>query len=278
MIPALPKVSIVTPSYNQDEHIENTILSVLDQSYENIEYIIIDGGSTDKSIDIINKYSDRISYWCSEPDNGQSHAINKGWRRANGDILAYLNSDDLLVQGAIKKIVNVFSKNDEVGIVFGDCRLINKVGEKIGVRRPSDSNYRKLLKYGQDKIAQPSTFFLGDLVRSVNYLDESLNYSMDYDLLLKLAKISKMHYIPEILAEYRIHTSTKSFTEADKHWKENFLVRKRYDDGFFFIIGIKYMLFRTLNSLPNQLELFFRRLRGKPKDLVKIDSFFNPKK
>ena len=128
-----PKISIITPSYNQGEFLERTILSVIEQNYPNLEYIIIDGGSTDGSVDIIQKYADKLAYWISEKDNGQTHAINKGFKKATGEIVAWLNSDDELCEGALMAVASVFMEHDEADFVFGNQYSIDSNGKiKIG--------------------------------------------------------------------------------------------------------------------------------------------------
>src|ERR1035437_5829495 len=140
-----PLVSIITPSYNQAQFLEKTILSVLSQNYPNIEYIIIDGGSTDNSADIIRKYENKISFWISEKDKGQSDAINKGWKRAKGKYCSYLNSDDELVPGAVSKIVEAFEKNQDAGVVYGDYTFIDENEKEISRERGRQTDLRKLL-------------------------------------------------------------------------------------------------------------------------------------
>lgn len=267
-----PLISIVTPSYNQGEFIEKTILSVINQKYKNKEYIIIDGASNDNSVEIIKKYKEQLTYWISEKDKGQSDAINKGWKIAKGDILAYLNSDDILEDGALEKVSNYFRKHPDIGIIYGDCNSIEASGKSLGLFKAYPVNFKKLLKHGQRGIFQPSAFFNADVLRRVGYLNKKWHLSMDYDLILKVAKISKLVFIPETLASYRIHSNTKSFSLADKHWKETFKVRGQYSNGYPFFMKWNYLKFRILKFLPGPLENFLRKKRNAPVDKIVLMS------
>jgi glycosyltransferase involved in cell wall biosynthesis len=201
------KVTIITPTYNQAEYIEQTILSVLNQNYKNIEYIIIDGGSNDGTIDIIKKYEDQLSYWISEKDNGQSHAINKGLKLATGDIVNWLNSDDWLEPNAINKIVNYFEKNEEIDIVFGNCNIVypeNDVSLYTAVPfNPIDFSSRI-------SVHQPSTFWRMELMNKIGSVDESLHYCMDYDLWAKMLFTNKSGMLNEVLANFRRYPESKT--------------------------------------------------------------------
>jgi glycosyltransferase involved in cell wall biosynthesis len=153
-----PLVSIVTPSFNQADFLEATIESVLSQDYPRIEYIIVDGGSTDGCVDILSRYSDRIDYWISEPDAGQTDAINKGFDRAKGQIFAWLNSDDVYKPGAVSEAVAFLHENPDVGMVYGDADFIDDAGNWIGRFPSAKTDYRKLRR-GYVHIPQQSTFF-----------------------------------------------------------------------------------------------------------------------
>lgn len=179
----LPKVSIITPSYNQGKFIEETILSVLNQDYANIGYIIIDGGSTDNTIDIIKKYQHRLAYWISEPDNGQSNVINKGFQRANGQIFNWLNSDDILVPLSVKIAVDYLVKNADVGMIYGDRIIIDHKGNFLSHIR--FSSFRKFEMIYNQQIPEETAFFRRYVWSKVGGLDETLHYCMDYDLWCK---------------------------------------------------------------------------------------------
>lgn len=182
----LPKISIVTPSYNQAGFIEETIRSILLQGYPDIEYIIIDGGSTDGSVDVIKKYNQWISYWVSEPDRGQSHAINKGWARCTGEIVAWLNSDDVYQPGAFFKVAQFMGENKHVGMLYGQCDLIDEAGETIGAC-PSMAFDLKALACNQWYISQPATFFRKSTIDRIGGINERLQLVMDWEYFLRIA-------------------------------------------------------------------------------------------
>jgi len=236
-----PLVTIVTPSFNQEKFLERTIQSVLNQNYPEIEYIIMDGGSTDASVEIIRKYADRISYWESEIDKGQTDAINKGFDHANGAIFAWINSDDTYEPGAIQKAVSYLSTHPDIGLVYGDCNFIDSENRIIGRFNTKQTNYQRL-KNGFVHIPQQSSFWRAELWHQVKPLDASIYFAMDYDLWLRLAKISKIKYFPELLANFRLHGETKTISEDDRGWKD--MVKIHYRDGgnFFSPIIVKYYL------------------------------------
>lgn len=222
-----PLVSIITPSYNQGVFIRETIESVLSQDYERVEYIVVDGGSTDNSLDIIKEYEGRLTY-ISENDNGQSDAINKGFRMAHGEIVAWLNSDDVYEPNSISKAVNEFLKNDKLGLVYGDGYIIDDASKKLKVfEYTQEFDYWKLVNFW-DYIMQPATFFKRETLESVGYLDENLHYCMDWDLWIKLAAVSEVKYIPELLACSREYGDTKTSTGGDKRLEEIIGLLQKY--------------------------------------------------
>jgi len=263
----LPLVTIVTPSYNQGQFLERTIVSILSQDYPNIEYIVMDGGSTDNSVEIIHKYESKLAYWVSEKDKGQSDAINKGWRRANGKYCAYLNSDDELCLGAVSKIVKTFLENPDAGMVYGDYTFVDEENCVIEEGRGKQSSFRKLLVDGQmPSIAQPSSFYLTSLVKQVGYIDESLHLSMDYDLLLKLAQRSRIVYMPGQVSLFRLHGNAKSSTLMEKHWRETLRVKAKYKWIFMTKAVFHYFRFRIFHLLPRSFQNIFRRNRNSIND------------
>ncbi len=203
-----PLVSIVTPSLNQGCFIEETILSVKNQTYSNIEHIVVDGGSTDETLDILRQYSDSI-VWLSEPDEGQSDAINKGWRMSKGEILAYLNSDDIYKPWAVEMAVKYFAGHKDVDMVYGECDIIDEEGEVTGQLPSTEFNLVELLccRVG---LPQPAMFFRRSVLEEVGYLDTNIHYAMDYDLFVRVGLKSKIKKIPQLLADFRFCTGTKS--------------------------------------------------------------------
>lgn len=243
-------ISIVTPSYNQARYIEQTIKSVLSQDYPRIEYLIVDGGSTDGSQNIIKKYEDKLGWWVSEKDRGQTDAINKGFARARGDVLAWINSDDTYEPGAVTAAVAYLRDHPEVGMVYGDCNFINESGKVIGRFNSAQTNYR-LLRRGYAHIAQQTMFFRADLWKQVGPLDPSFYFAMDYDLWTRIAARTEIKYVPQTWANFRLHSSGKTILADDRCWPE--MIRVHYRDGgsFFSIIVAKYYLRKLISPLWN---------------------------
>jgi len=224
----LPRVTIVTPSFNQGKYLEATILSVLNQDYPNIEYIVIDGGSTDGSVDVIKRYQNRLAYSISEPDRGQSHAINKGFEHATGDIFNWLNSDDLLMPSAVKIAVHYLMKKTDVGMVYGDRIIIDIKGNFLDLIQSPSFNPKAML-YNL-RIPQETVFFRRRFWDELKGVDEALNYCMDYDLWIRLNKVTRIYHIPFVLGAYRTHPSAKS-TKGYNH--QGLLGRKELDKVMF---------------------------------------------
>ncbi|HEX4667111.1 MAG TPA: glycosyltransferase family 2 protein [Chthoniobacterales bacterium] len=202
------KISIVTPSFNQGAYLEATLRSLLDQSYPDLEMIVIDGGSTDASVEIIRRYAPTLSYWESEKDRGQSHALNKGFAHLHGDLWSWLNSDDLLEPGVLQRVADEFAKDPEAGVVYGDCLYVGEDGETVIEKFRSES-YSRLRHLAHRFIAQPSCFYRTSIVPPG--VREDLHYCMDYDLWLKLGERGvKFRYVPEVFSRYRLHEQSKS--------------------------------------------------------------------
>ena len=208
--PKFPKISIVTPSYNQVEFLEKTILSVLNQNYPNLEYIIIDGGSTDGSLEIIKKYEKYLSYWVSEKDEGQSDAINKGFQKSSGEILAWLNSDDLYLPNTLLKIKNVFTKYKEITFLYGHSLLINSKNNITRNLYTVPQTYNSYI-YNEGNIFQGTVFWRRNIFYKYRMLDKKLEFAMEYKLFDNFFKNEKGYFVNDILAAYRLHKKAKSY-------------------------------------------------------------------
>lgn len=244
---------------NQAHFLEETIRSVIDQDYENIEYIIVDGGSTDGSLDIIKKYAHRLAYWVSEPDRGQTDAINKGFAKSHGDILAWLNSDDTYIAGAVSRAVEFIETHPEIGAVYGDANLIDEQGKVIGRFPARQTDYKRLMR-GYVHIPQQATFFRGDLWRKVGPLDPAFFFAMDYDLWVRLSKEAPLKYHPELWANFRLHGEAKSIESDDRCWPEMVKVHRREGGSSLSWLAIKAKLRPILYAwLPMDMRIKIRK-------------------
>jgi glycosyltransferase involved in cell wall biosynthesis len=228
----LPRITIITPSYNQGHFIEQTINSILGQNYPDLEYIVMDGGSTDSTLEILEKYERRL-LWISERDRGQSHAINKGVAMATGEIVAFLNSDDLYEPGALLKVGKFFAAHPEACWLTGRCRTIDSRGKEIRKAITLYKNvwlrtksYRVLLVL--DYISQPATFWSRRAIDAVGEFDESLRYAMDYDYSLRVGRSFKLWVLDDYLASFRVHPSSKAGSSAHAQFDTDFQIAKRY--------------------------------------------------
>lgn len=215
-------VSIITPSYNQAQYFEQTLRSVFEQDYPKIEYIVIDGASTDGSVDIIRKYEDRLAYWVSEKDSGQAEAINKGLARATGDIVAWINSDDFYFPGAITSAVKAFESRPDTGMVYGDTVAVDEKGEFIHFPKYAQWGLEDLLTF--NIIGQPAVFMRRDVLLKAGFLDPSFHFLLDHQLWIRMASHAPMVYVPERWAAGRFHESAKNVAQAAKFGEEAFRI------------------------------------------------------
>ncbi|MEA3349095.1 MAG: glycosyltransferase family 2 protein [Chloroflexota bacterium] len=205
-------VTIVTPSYNQADYLEQTIRSVLGQNYPNLEYIIVDGGSSDGSVDIIRKYADQLAWWVSEPDSGQAEAINKGLQRASGDIVAWLNSDDLYAPGAIPQAVAEMEKRPHAGMLYGNAVSFDQSGHPLNDLVFDDWGLKGLVAF--NIICQPAVFMRREILEQAGYLHESYHFLLDHHLWLRIAQLAEIGHIPSVWAFARHHADAKNVAQA----------------------------------------------------------------
>ena len=239
-------VSIVTPSFNQGQFLERTIQSVLNQDYPQIQYIIIDGGSTDNSLEIIRRYQSRVDCWVSEPDRGQTDAINKGFAEAKGEILSWINSDDTYHQGAASQAVEFLKNNPKFSGVYADADFIDENDCTIGKFPAAQTDYPKLRR-GYVHIPQQAFFFRKSFWDQVSPLDVSFNFAMDYDLWVRLARMAPLKYLPgKTWADFRLHSDSKTILSDVECWPEMLRVHYREGGSWFAPIVFKSRLRRLV--------------------------------
>jgi glycosyltransferase involved in cell wall biosynthesis len=244
-----PKISIITPSYNQGQFIEETIRSVVYQDYPNIEYIIIDGGSKDESVDIICKYKNQISHWVSESDNGQTDAINKGLKLATGDIIAYLNSDDVYYPNTFLKIARYFEQNPDIAMVYGNAVHIDRDGKLLSVIHTGKLDITQYLS-NRFYLPQPSIFFRSCVLSETGYFDSRYHLAMDKEYWTRILVHFQVGYLPEILARVRIYDEAKSNSQHYKYLAEHLMILD--------MIFSNAALFQKQISISSNFEKFKR--------------------
>jgi glycosyltransferase involved in cell wall biosynthesis len=259
----LPLVTVVTPSLNQGIFIEETIRSVVEQDYLKIEYWIIDGGSTDQSLDVIKRYANRYKFinWISGADSGQSQAINIGFKKAHGEIMAWLNSDDSYCPGAINKAVETFALHPELKMIYGDAFFIDEFGRNTGVFPHTERvfNFKRLVSVS-DYISQPTVFLKREVFRGIGYLDESLSWCMDWDFWIRIAQKYPVGYVSFFMANHRDYPLTKTRKGGKKRFDEIVrVIRKHSGKRFppaYFIYGlgtflVRFAAFKWIRNLEN---------------------------
>ncbi|MDQ6672227.1 MAG: glycosyltransferase [Chloroflexota bacterium] len=230
-----PRLSIITPSLNQGEFIEETIRSVLLQGYPNLEYIVVDGGSTDRSVDIVRKYAGWLAHWVSEPDTGQAHAINKGLARATGELVAYINSDDVYLPGAFATIARAFMNDSQRRWVCGACLSRDDRTRTTSVLKPQVPNdpSRWLFKPSGEPYTfpQPGVFLRHDLIQEIGLLREDLNYSFDYEYFQRILFAGVRPFeLDATLAVFRLHDASKTAAHAPGFAADDVRVADLYID------------------------------------------------
>jgi len=228
MYNVLPKITVVTPSYNQGQYIEKTILSVINQNYSNIEYILIDGGSADNSVEIIKKYADKLSYWVSEKDKGQADALNKGFERATGDVLCWINSDDTFEGNTFERVAFWYNKISKPFILTGYSRFIKAgktVWEPPQVKDPTlkllDFKAQALLRCWENSLAQPSTFWSREVYLKIGNIAPDYFFAMDLEYWLRAIKSEiPIYSVPEVYSNFLYHETSKTINSEERLWKD----------------------------------------------------------
>lgn len=218
IMPETPLISIVTPSFNQARFLETTIRSVLEQDYPAIEYIIIDGGSTDGSLEIIRRYERRLAQWISEPDSGQAEAINKGLRLATGEIVAWLNSDDVYLPGALREAAEAFARNPGAGLVYGDGIMVDEDLHVLDFHRYRQLDLKELLAF--EVLLQPAAFMRRQALEAVGFLNQDYHLILDHELWVRIASRFPLVHVPRYWALERTHSQAKTIAQAGQFVQE----------------------------------------------------------
>jgi glycosyltransferase involved in cell wall biosynthesis len=244
-----PKISIVTPSYNQADFLERTILSVLNQNYPNLEYIIIDGGSKDGSVEIIKKYEKYISFWVSEPDNGQANALNKGFSIATGELVGWQNSDDIFLPYSFVNIANAYKQNKKFDLFFGNIVFLNGRDEIINDLRFVPFNYRSLL-YEGTVLSNQAAFWKRELFEKYGFFNEKYQFCMDYEFWVRIGNHCKFYFVHEYLGGFRLHRTSKTSTIAKSGLQEHYSILEdkgiEYSSLQYRVFRLYYLFRRTL--------------------------------
>lgn len=256
------RISVVTPSFNQARFIERTIRSVLDQSHPDVELLVVDGGSTDGTLDILRKYADRIA-WVSEKDRGQAHAINKGLRKASGAIVAWLNSDDTYEPGALARVAGYFTDHPECGWAYGKCRIIDEEDREI---RSFITRYKNLLlaNYSFPKllaenfISQPAVFWRRKLLDEIGYLSEQEHFCMDYEYWLRVGSRHPAGVIREYLANFRYHGGSKSGSVNRRQFEDELRIARAHGGGHRFALFLHAANYYKIVSAYRLLKVLGR--------------------
>lgn len=263
-MPSFPRITVITPSFNQVAYIERTIRSVLDQNYPNLEYIVIDGGSTDGSLELIKRYASRLTYWVSEPDRGQVHAINKGMLRATGDWVAWQNSDDTYYPGTFDELAATASRYPHAGLIIGDLMLIDKDDAPIRDVRYITPLHNALIAEGM-LVANQAAFWRREVHATVGFLDERYQCSFDYDWFLRITKEVRGVHASRIWGALRLHGDTKTSLQASRFREENDAILRgrkmpRWKKATYKLRRICLMLLR--GQYDYVLRGMVRRMRG----------------
>ncbi len=225
------RLSVVTPSYNQGHFIEQTIESVFAQGWPDLDYHVVDGGSTDATTDILRRYEGRL-HWTSEPDKGQGDAVNKGVARSTGEILGWINSDDTYAPGVFEKVMRTFAERPDINFIHGDCHVVDEQGRVLRTWSLGPFNYRQLVRTGWSYIIQPTVFMRRSLFEDVNGIDPSIRLALDYDLWLRMGEAVKPLYFREVMADWRFQADSKTCSQREVGMAESKVIRRRHLRGW----------------------------------------------
>ena len=250
------KISVVTPSFNQARYLERTIASVLTQDYVNFEYLILDGGSSDRSEEIIKRYSDRLTFWRSEKDNGQAAAIHDGFTRSSGDVLCWVNSDDMLLPGTLAKVGSFFEKHSDCRLLIGNSLRIDPEDRIIRRVYAYPLNHKRILWWGTG-FDQPASFWRRDLYFQCGGINSVYQCFFDYDLYVRMSKYSRIHVLDDFLGALRIHAETKTATIPHVQTLERERVRR--ENGFY----DRFALLRHAIRFRNAIGFRWRQKMGR---------------
>jgi glycosyltransferase involved in cell wall biosynthesis len=207
---ARPLVSVVVVSFNQARFLEEALRSVLEQEYEPLEVLVVDGGSTDGSRELVERYADRLAWWASEPDRGQADALNKGFARAEGELLGWLSSDDALLPGAVARVVDAFDRDSEALLVYGEALFVDEAGREIFPLEPRPFDVEAMVRACANYVVQPGSLFRRRAWEAAGPLNEDGHYLFDFEFALRVARVGKVARIQDRLALYRVHPESKS--------------------------------------------------------------------
>lgn len=264
-MPMPPAITIITPSFNQARFIERTIRSVLDQDYPNLEYIVIDGGSRDGTVDILRKYEGRLT-WISERDKGQADAINKGINRSTGDIIAYLNSDDVYEKDALARVAGYFSVHPDAMWLTGKCRIIDERDREV--RRPITAYKNLMLRHFSyslllvtNPVSQPATFWRREALREIGLFDEDQHLVMDYDYWLRMGRKYPLAVLDAYLAGFRVYAASKTSSSFLTTFRQEMAMARKYSNSpmlnglhrlSYFAITLAYLFLNAAGRLTGK--------------------------
>jgi glycosyltransferase involved in cell wall biosynthesis len=229
-----PLVSIVTPSFNQAAFLEEALCSVLEQDYPRVEYLVVDGGSTDGSVEIVRRYEDRLAWWTSEPDDGQADALNKGFARANGEILGWVSSDDTLLPGTVARLVERFERDPDLLLVYGDALYTDEVSARTGYLPSRPYDVGEMVRRCECYVVQPGSLFRRRAWELAGPFDPTRHWFFDFELFVRVGRHGRVERVQEPLATYRVHPGSKSFAGYETMARDYVRVADEfYSDGLF---------------------------------------------